>query len=358
MRKLFASIVLGLSLISTLALAAIPDWIIPSPITVALQVGKWMLTQDTNEEVYYIRVQSKGTTETEARTEAFRLAVDQAVGSLLVSETKILNDELSHETINYSSGYIHNFEYVNIHRSTGEVVLQIDVWVKKSKIAERISVQSQTQGDLQGGRIAESFKSLQEQDRAGDNLLQQVLADFPERAINFNITNIEYINQNRTPILQVTFDVWWKQSYIHALEETMSNVGKKYDATRDNGPGLSFRGRVHCNGWLCPDRHYATDRARGDLIYRGIYGKKPNVLVKILDIHNQPVYQACYHWDSMQGNRYGRNQLFGDYTTVYYEAFLKNTVNIDLSNYNISKMDKVDLKIVRESNCPNLYKRK
>lgn len=353
MRKLFASMVLGLSMFSALA-HAIPDWIIPSPITIALQVGKWMILEDSDNEVYYIRVQSVGTTETEARTEAFRLAVDQAVGSLLVSETKIKNGSLqSHELINYSSGYIHDFEYVNIHQGSNKVTLQVDVWVKKSKIAERISLKNSDQGELQGGRIAESFRSLQEQDSAGDRLLKGVLEDFPERAVNINIKEIEYINNNRTPILQVTFNVWWKEKYIQSLRETLQTVGKEQSTNRDYWPGLALRGRVQCNGWLCDDKQYVTDRARSDLIYRAIYGKRPNVLVTILDTHSQPVYSACYWWDNMQGQNYGRNQLFSDYTTVYHEALLTNTVQIDLTNSDISRMDRVDLQVVRESQCPH-----
>ena len=351
MHKLCVSMVLGLSMFSALA-HAIPDWIIPSPITIALQVGKWMLAQDAKEEVYYIRVQSKGTTETEARNEAFRLAVDQAVGSLLVSETKIENGNLqSHETINYSSGYIHDFEYVNIHRGN-EVVLQVDVWVAKSKIAERISLKNSDQGELQGGRIAESFRSLQEQDLAGDRLLKGILNDFPERAVDIKIKDIEYINNDRRPILQVSFNVWWKEKYIASLREALQNVGKEQSTDREYWPGLAIRGRIQCNGWLCDDKQYVTDKAQGDLIYREIYGKRPNVLVTILDTNSQPVYSACYWWDNMQGNNYGRNQLFGDYTAIYYEAVLTNTVQIDLTNSDISRMDRVDLKVIRSSECP------
>ena len=77
------------------------------------------------------------------------------------------------------------------------------------------------------------------------------------------------------------------------------------------------------------------------------------MLVTILDTHNQPVYNQCWWWDNIQGNSYGRNQLFGDYTTIYYEAVLTNNLAIDLSNYNISNMDKVELQVIRQSQCPN-----
>ncbi len=78
MRTFVLAILLGCSAPAI----AVPSWVIPSPITIAIQVGKWL--QSNDEEVYYVRVQSKGSTEGEARTEAFRLAVDQAVGSLLI----------------------------------------------------------------------------------------------------------------------------------------------------------------------------------------------------------------------------------------------------------------------------------
>lgn len=358
MRKLCASIVLGLSMFSALAFASIPDWLIPSPITIALQVGKWMLTQDTKEEVYYIRVQSKGATETEARNEAFRLAIDQAVGSLLVSETKIINDDVSRELINYSSGYIHDFEYVNIYRGAGEIVLQVDVWVQKSKIAERISLKNQTQGELEGGRMAESFRSLQQQYVAGDQLLQFILNDFPERAINIQITNIEYINEQRVPVLKVNFDVWWKLEYIQSLEEVLQTVAEKRRTSRDgNGLGITIKGPYHCDGYFCDDRHYATDQARQDLVWQGLEGKKTQVLISILDVHNQTVYKTCGWWDNMQGNAYGRNQLF-EYTTIYKQAYLKNHFKLDLSDQDISKMDRVELQAIRVDQCPNYNKRK
>lgn len=351
MRKLFASLVLGLSMFSALA-HAVPDWIIPSPVTIAIQLGKWMWL-DQSQEVYYIRVQSKGVTESEARKEAFRLAVDQAVGSLLVSETKIINDKLKHETINYSSGYIHDFEYVNIHRGNSEVVIQIDVWVKKSKIADRISLKNNSEGNLEGGRIAESFRSLQEQDQAGDSLLVGILEDFPERAVNVQIKDIEYINENRRPIVKISFYIWWKEKYVESLRETLKTVGREQSTDREYWPGLALKGRHSCNGWLCDDKQYVTDQARAELIRQGLYSKRPNVLVTILDTQSQPVYSVCYWWDNIQGNSYGRKQLFSDYTTIYYEALLTNNLAIDLSNQDISKMDKVTLELVRESSCPH-----
>ena len=118
MRKIFASIVLGLGIISNPALSAVPDWIIPSPVTIAIQVGQWILFNDKTDELYYIRVQATGNTESQARTEAFRLAVDQAVGSLLVSENVIQNGDVTRrDLINYSSGYVYDFNYVNLHQA-------------------------------------------------------------------------------------------------------------------------------------------------------------------------------------------------------------------------------------------------
>ena len=348
MRSFFASIAVGLSLISAPALA-IPEWMIPSPFTVALQIGKWIALDNSQDQVYYVQVQSTGPTESEARKEAFRLAVDQAVGSLLVSETKIHNDTHSHETVNYSSGYIHDFEYVNIHRQPGKVVLQVDVYVKKSKIAERISLKESVTGKLQGGRIAESFRSLQEQDYNSDRVLARVLDDFPERAVDINATQIDYVYIDRKPTLEVEFTVNWKPKYIVSLDKTLANIGKQ---KQNPYTGVSIVGNTKCGTLWCNDTHYTTDRNHADLIYEGIAGKRPNVLVTILDLHSQPVYSTCWWWPNMQGQANGNNQLFSNYTTIHKQAILNNKLQLDLSNYNVTHMEEITLKVVRQSDCP------
>ena len=345
MRKLFACLMLGLCSIASPALSAVPDWIVPSPITVALQVGRWMLSADTVQEVYYIRVQSVGSTESDARKEAFRLAVDQAVGSLLVSETEVKNGNVArHDVINYSSGYVHDFEYVNIYRQNGKVTLQIDVYVSKSKIAERLTVQGQTTGELQGGRIAEAFKSIQDEHQNGDRLLKAVIGDFPHKAINVKNINVEYTNPNRQPTLNIYFELTWKSKYLTALKEALGNTMQPIHANQLRENGVVFFD--HKCIWSCYEA-FTTDENRFAVFYYGVMEQSaPMVQVTLLDVHQQPVYQTCY---SLYQNLY---QYRVNWTVeIRPKATTTQNLTVNLSNIDISRLDKVDLKIVQYRQC-------
>jgi len=350
MRGILVSAILGLNILSA-PVYAVPDWVIPSPITIVLQVGKWLI-DNNNQELYQVRVQAKGSTESEARTEAFKLAVDEAVGSLLVSETKIQDGNVKqHDVINYSSGYIHNFEYVNIHRDSSGVTLQVDVWVAGSEIANRLGVTPSATGELKGGKIAESFRSLKQENVSGDKILQNVLNDFPEKALDVKIENIDYTYNNRTPVLNLTMLIWWKKSYTVAFEETVSQLGKSYSVFNKHSKGATVK-KERC--LFCSDKHYALDQARTNIVWNGIDRKQPNVLVNILDANGNSVYKSCWTWENLTGNQFKGNLFTSDMinTTIYPDRMLKNNLSINLENFSVERMDKVELSILRANRCP------
>ena len=324
---------------------ALPEWLVPSPVTIAIQVGKWILAKDNQEEVYYVRVQAKGTTESEARTEAFRLAVDQAVGSLLVSESEIQNGNVArHDVINYSSGYVYDFEYVNILRTPGEVTLQVDVYVRKSMIAERILVHGKSQGDLHGGKIAEAFKSIQQEQQTGDALLNAVLGDFPHKAIQVSNSKIEYINPNRQPTLTVDFRVQWRAKYLEALNEALQNTMHPVSvkSLRENGVVMYDNGCF----WDCYDA-FSTDPDRFTVFYNGLQeNSSPMVEMLLIDVNQNIVFRKCY---ALMHNlyHYRTNWTF----LISNNASYNNKIMLNLSNFDINKLDKVELQVRSIKDC-------
>ena len=345
MSKLLSTIVFGLVVMANPALGALPEWIIPSPITIAVQVGKWIISKDNNQEVYYVRVQATGTSETNARNEAFRLAVDQAVGSLLVSETKISNGDLKqHDVINYNSGYIQDFEYVKIHRNNGNVTLQIDVYVSKSKLAERISFPGETQEKLQGGKIAEAFRSMHRENQTGDHLLRNVLNDFPNRALDINVTNISYTPPNRRPTLNVNYSVQWKPQYVNAFKEAVSNVMHSLSTKdRPSADGITFVDNKGC--FFACYASYVTDHNRFNVLHSGLQNHA-YIMISLRDIHNNSVYSTCmdFNHNLLKYNQNGTYNLYED--SIYNYGF-----TMDLGGIDVSRLDTVDLKIVSQNEC-------
>lgn len=348
MRKFCTALILGLGMFSTLVYA-LPSWVIPSPVTIAVQIGQWILSSDSNQEVFYIRVQSKGSTESEARTEAFRLAVDQAVGSLLVSETVVQNDKVDrHEIINYSSGYVHDFKYVNIHRSQNEVILQVDVYVSKSKIAERITIQGETQGDLQGGRIAEAFKSLQQEQKTGDQVLTAVLTDYPHKAIEVKNIQVEYSNPNRQPTLTISYSVQWIDKYIVSLKEALSNTMFAVHHTQLGENGVNFY-NSKCI-FSCYEA-YKTDSKRFEVFINGVArDAEPMTMITLFDTHKREVTKQCWMFSrGLNLLTYYSNNTF----QINEKEVTAHKITFNLAHLDISRLDTVDVKIVSRKNCYN-----
>lgn len=326
------------------AFASLPSWIIPSPITIAVQIGKWVYKPSANDEVYYIRVQSKGATESEARDEAFKLAVSQAVGSLLVSESEIQKGNLQrHDVISYSSGYVDDFEYVNIHRAPGEVTLQVDVYVRKSMIANRITINEKESGALAGGRIAEAFKSLETEQKTGDAVMNAVLSDFPHKAFDIEIVNVEYAMPNRQPVLFVDYSVSWHKKYIQALKEALQATMMQTVGKNQLPNTIIFKEAcIFCTGY---EQYQTQDVGRLEVLYDGLtsYKKTPMLLIEILDTHQKPLYRFC---DQLKNNLLVKSSL-----TIIEDGITKQKIKINLAGLDVRNFDTVDLRPVTLDQC-------
>lgn len=342
MRRL-AVLALCASFALPVAAADLASLLIPSPLTVLLTVGQWV--KKDRVEVFYVQVQAHGQDEQDARDQAFRLAVNQAVGSLLLSQTQVQAGQVQrHEIINYSSGYVHDFKILDRSRGSG-VTIKVDVWVSRSSIADRLLGESRTAGVIEGGRITEQIRSFRHERQGADSVIDAVLRDYPSRAFDITVGKTAVtMDSNRRPILQIPFRLAWNERFTKAF----------FEATR------AVSQHPECGGWFdpCINRRYTQVGAGyfdDEVIYQKVFKAMFSAVAKIqiLSANGSVQYSECA----------GVPELGADYSSwkfvdvgggrvILSAGRWKDYVwAVDLSRIPTNQLDRVEVSIEPTQTC-------
>ena len=226
-RGLLAMLLSASLMVPTAAHSTDARSLMPSPLGIVLTVGQWLMKDRV--EVYHVRVQGTAPNESQARDNAFRLAINQAVGSLVISETQVRDGDLAqHEILNYSSGFIHDFKILKTSMAGSQVQVEMDVWVSKSLIADRVLNISRGQAQVEGGRISAQIHSFQQERATADRVLETVLADYPRRAFDIQVGKTQVAADEQRKIwLQVPVEIAWNPTYLASLTEAVRTVNQK-----------------------------------------------------------------------------------------------------------------------------------
>lgn len=334
--------------------AVASQWWMPSPLSVTITVGQWLTFQ--NQEVFYIRVQSVGRDERQAREEAFRLAINQAVGSLVLSERKSVDGELvRNEITNYSSGYVHDFKIIEQKADAGSVTMTLDVWVAKSEIANRILGKSRADARIEGGRISAQINTYDESRHAGDRVLEAVLQDFPQRAFRMHVGQTTVgVDQQRKKFLRVPVAVIWDENYLRSLDEAVDRTSHLPNC--DNW--------LHREGDFCRNKiqakvvehtGYYDDQQVGMLFERNMMSDPPRVLLTVLDRSGHEVYRDCWRINQLSQDAYTNHNLFtASRWGLHIREHVRVRVEIPLAldRLPVDRLDRVEAVVVRQSTCP------
>lgn len=352
MRSL-AAVVFGIGLIFSLPTHADPRWFVPSPLSILLTVGTWI--KKDSVEVFYVQVQGHGSDERSAREEAFRLAVNQAVGSLLLSHRHIENQEIiRNEIINYSSGHVHDFKILDRRIGTNGHVVVMDVWVRRSLIADRLLNESRDAAEIEGGRIAAQIGSLEQRRQSTEQVLESVLRDFPQRSFDVSVGNTRVVaNNDRTYWLIVPVNVRLAQSYITSMAEALKTVDPNPQCSRWFGPRCDGKVRIASGGTAA----YFDDKGIYWLFSRHLFESQPVLRVKILDAQGVARYQGCYHVPEITQNQYAPwyfVDVGGNQATLNSGHNKVFNVHINIGQLPIQNLDRAEASIVRLAQCRQL----
>lgn len=167
-----------------------------------------------------------GTTREDAKEDAFKNAIEEVVGSLLISSQISVKDKVVQDNIkSYSAGYIIDYSILFDNEQDGIWTVIIDAEVASSKIADRF-IQSGEQDLFVAGILIEDVLDSDRKERhQGDQILSEVLASYPLNAYVIDHKGMIFrLSQERKSFVEIPYKVTMSQSWLHALSETLDNV--------------------------------------------------------------------------------------------------------------------------------------
>lgn len=351
MKKLIVAAVLA---ISTAAHALNPS--------IVLTVGQWLIKN--SDRVYYVQVEGRGYTEAEARRNGFALAVEQAVGTLVLSERETVQRKLTRNDVtNYSSGYVDNFKILDKTVRGNEVTVTMDVWVAHSAIANRLFGRTETAGQVDGARIGAQVQTMQQSLSDGDRVVAMVLRDFPRRAFDITLSNAVFrMDADRQTLLEIPFSIKWNYNYIvslhEALQATSQNPRAKncWNYTQDcaNQTYIRVVAKSPTNFAKWDNTLGFNDYQKHHLVNDAFVNSMPVMHLVIRDQHNRTVFRDCYSWTQMtwsntQSFVETRNNQIGVYGDLVRNSQI--VVNLGRDPRGIDALSTIELSVVKADSC-------
>jgi len=303
-----------------------------------------------NSTTGYARVLGTGRTFEEAKLNGFQLAVEIAVGAVVVIEKKSVNNSLVRDQIvKHSSGYVDDFKIVDQSQTNSGYTLTMDVKVKSSKIAEVIlNTGDKGNGSFDTQRILAQYNTYASERNDAERLINNLLDSYPKNAftVKKNPTKI-IMNNNRDMVLNVPYVLKWNDSWIESFLETVGRVSDPKENNTNFIPVIHKRKRAT----LLSDYEEVVLHIDDIAIYKNITEKVWSTLYPILtleDANNKVMYVECSYkfpnFTSLPGNR-------------YYESNFDITIakGSNLFN-NFSKVDHVNITMTSNRDmCSNNY---
>lgn len=226
------------------------------PWGLVITAGRWLLT-DT-DPTYEITVQGRGDTHRQQLDNAFRTAVEQATGTLIISESQAQQQVLIKDHITaHSAAYIQRYKV--LEQTDDSVTIQ--AWIKRTTLNQAWTTVSFAQAFVAPAR------TLQHQYTTGDAVLQQVLTSYPQNSFQVEILHTEYaMTRNRGQELRLRYTVSWSKPWLRAWQDTVRLTTTNLDR---------------------------LDAQRQRQLVETLVDRRPQIQLTVRDPAGQVVFQAC-----------------------------------------------------------------
>ena len=319
-----------------------------------------LIATSTVAESNYIRTTGEGVSFEQAKQNAFTEAVQIKVGTIVLSEREHLNDKtITDEVIVHSAGFVDDFKVIGTVNYNSRYRVTVDVLVSESKLTNQILSVGKSSRYVDGGRIGAQYQTYLEQKRTGDQVLNNLLKNYPSKA--YSIKQEPYtitIDRNRNALLTVPFQLSWNYEFVKSFSETMSVLQDGSNGflkpSLGNVTVMVKRPEDYVVG--TKTEYLFNDSKRINQIHDAFLGGRTvRILMTIKDSGGQILSNTCWQPEFLTGRKsafYGVGTsntilIYGNQKEVNSIMLIIEPNRINILQY----MNSVELSIIPEMNC-------
>lgn len=225
-------------------------------------------------ELSKITVVGHGGTLWEARNDAIRQALQQAMRQLVVADRTIENDSVLRDRVmSTMNGYVDNFETIKITGTGGEVAVEARISLSASRIENFLASPGKA-SSVQGNLLAANLQAETLARTARAQIFWRLLSPYPTNAFDIDVRRVD-IDQQRPGFLKVEYVYSTDRQFLQSLRGGIKALSK--------GPGIhlptvsdSNSVKRYSGSWLCmqPWGNLGGEQAREDCLQlpAGAYG--------------------------------------------------------------------------------------
>ncbi|MFY8211764.1 MAG: hypothetical protein ACOVLB_03780, partial [Candidatus Nanopelagicus sp.] len=173
------------------------------------------------------KVEGNGKTFEEAKSDAFKKAIEQAVGVAVMSEREVRNKELVKQyVLTHSSGYVERYGILEKQTNGSQHKLLVEVYVRTGTMVDDYAIyRSKDATNIDGSRAAVNHRTYQDSVDSGNSMLNAVLDDFPEKAYDIEVLPITvFTNQQGKPVVQVNYNIQYSSKWLRGLGQVLDQL--------------------------------------------------------------------------------------------------------------------------------------
>jgi len=311
-------------------------------------------TSHTSKAQSPIRSTGVGGSLSDAKEQAFKQAIENRIGVLVLSEREIQSYRLlKDEILTYSAGCIDDYNIVSQEKVGKKWVVTADVWVSSSKLTGRIISSASSDGRINGKKASDSFNSFVKQKEQADRLTEKVLSGFPENALipKYKHTELKF-DHNRNAQLLVHLHTSWNKGYLTSLKELLNLVQDGGSAGQYGVVQVMFKDDD--SDWFPSSERYKFSDAKLYGRFASQFSNDRIALRLKLRDGSKTVFEDCWYVP----DRYAKTDSWGNVSILghmHYESVITLTIPYQSNFQKILEVSSnVVLGIERAEKCQKL----